>query len=90
MFSFDWLRWQLPNTDNSYSASTANELCIDKYTPISPEKLKAAAVGLSQIAKAFATATALVFGGPTLTFGHAVSQLELHTTDDIRTKGRYR
>lgn len=81
-------RWQLPNTDNSYSASTANELRTDKYTPISPEKLKAAAVGLSQIAKAFAAATALVFGGATLTIGLAVSQLELHTTDDIRTKGK--
>nr|GEV53950.1 ribosomal RNA small subunit methyltransferase [Tanacetum cinerariifolium] len=81
-------RWQLPNTDNSYSASTANELRTDKYTPINAEKLKAAAVGLSQIAKAFATATALVFGGATLTIGLAVSQLELHSTDDIRTKGK--
>ncbi|GKA59740.1 RNA-directed DNA polymerase, eukaryota, reverse transcriptase zinc-binding domain protein [Tanacetum coccineum] len=42
------VRWQLPNTDNSYSASTANELHTNKYTPINAEKLKAAAVGLSQ------------------------------------------
>ncbi|XP_076906007.1 uncharacterized protein LOC143562502 [Bidens hawaiensis] len=81
-------RWQLPNTESSFSASTANELRTDKYTPVNPEKLKAAAVGLSQIAKAFAAATALVFGGATLTIGLAVSQLELHTTDDIRTKGK--
>ncbi|MFS7995248.1 hypothetical protein Hanom_Chr12g01115801 [Helianthus anomalus] len=81
-------RWQLPNSENSFSASTANELRTDKYTPVNPEKLKAAAVGLSQIAKAFAAATALVFGGATLTIGLAVSQLELHTTDDIRTKGK--
>ncbi|KAL8223724.1 hypothetical protein R6Q57_019199 [Mikania cordata] len=81
-------RWQLPNTESSFSASTANELRTDKHTPMNPEKLKAAAVGLSQIAKAFAAATAIVFGGATLTIGLAVSRLELHTTDDIRTKGR--
>lgn len=81
-------RWQLPSTENSFSASTANELRNDKHTPINSEKLKAAAVGLSQIAKAFAAATVLVFGGATLTIGLAVSQLELHTTDDIRTKGK--
>ncbi|KAI3815092.1 hypothetical protein L1987_14746 [Smallanthus sonchifolius] len=79
---------QLPNTESSFSASTTNELRTDKYTPVNPEKLKAAAVGLSQIAKAFAAATAIVFGGATLTIGLAVSRLELHTTDDIRTKGK--
>ncbi|CAH1451099.1 unnamed protein product [Lactuca virosa] len=81
-------RWQFPNTEHSFSPSTANELRNDKYTPINPEKLKAAAVGLSQIAKAFAAATVIIFGGATLTIGLAVSQLELHTTDDIRTKGK--
>ncbi|KAK9060421.1 hypothetical protein SSX86_021125 [Deinandra increscens subsp. villosa] len=81
-------RWQFPNTESSFSASTANELRNDKYTPIDAEKLKAAAVGLSQIAKAFAAATAIVFGGAMLTIGLTVSQLELHTTDDIRTKGK--
>ncbi|CAL5365128.1 unnamed protein product [Camellia sinensis] len=40
--------WQLPNIDSSVLASTANELRRDKYTPVNPEKLKAAAVGLSQ------------------------------------------
>ncbi|CAL5367071.1 unnamed protein product [Camellia sinensis] len=39
--------WQLPNTNSSVLASTANELRRDKYTPINPEKLKAAVVGLS-------------------------------------------
>lgn len=41
-------RWQLPNSENSVLASTANDLRSDKYTPINPEKLKAAAAGLSQ------------------------------------------
>ncbi|PSS16135.1 Ribosomal RNA small subunit methyltransferase [Actinidia chinensis var. chinensis] len=81
-------RWQLPNTDNSFSASTANDLRHDKYIPVNPEKLKAAAVGLSQIAKAFAVATAVVFGGSTLMFGLAVSKLELHSSDDFKTKGK--
>ncbi|XP_055823552.1 uncharacterized protein LOC129892043 [Solanum dulcamara] len=81
-------RWQLPDTENSVQASTANDLRRDKYTPINPEKLKAAAVGMSQIAKAFAIATALVFGGSALTFGFAASKLELHNSDDIRTKGK--
>lgn len=44
-FSF---RWQLPDAENSVQASTANELRRDKHTFINPEKLKAAAVGMTQ------------------------------------------
>ncbi|XP_059661106.1 uncharacterized protein LOC132307390 [Cornus florida] len=81
-------RWMLPNSENSVLASTANDMRRDKYTPIDSGKLKTAAIGLSQIAKAFAVATAIVFGGSTLMFGLAVSKLELRNSDDIRTKGR--
>ncbi|XP_021301015.1 uncharacterized protein LOC110429345 isoform X1 [Herrania umbratica] len=81
-------RWALPSTEHSVMASTANELRKDKFTPINPEKLKAAAEGLQQIGKAFAVATAIVFGGATLMFGMAASKLELHNSDDIRTKGK--
>ncbi|KAL7000045.1 hypothetical protein U1Q18_001194 [Sarracenia purpurea var. burkii] len=81
-------RWELPNADNSVLASTANDMRRDKYTPVNTEKLKAAAVGLSQIAKAFAVATALVFGGATLTFGLVASKLDLHNSDDIKAKGK--
>jgi hypothetical protein len=81
-------RWQIPNSDNSVLASTANELRRDKYVAVNPENLKAAAVGLSQIAKAFAVATALVFGGASVILGLAVSKLELHTGDDIKAKGK--
>ncbi|KAK6142428.1 hypothetical protein DH2020_022776 [Rehmannia glutinosa] len=86
--TFGAKRWQLPNSNNSVLASTANDLRNDKYTPINPEKLKAAAAGLSQIGSAFAVATAIVFGGATLIFGLAASKLELQNTDDIRTKGK--
>lgn len=81
-------RWQLPNAENSFIASTANDSRQDKYVPVNPEKLKAAAAGFSQIAKAFAAATAIVFGGATLVFGLAASKLELHNSDDLRMKGR--
>ncbi|XP_011086367.1 uncharacterized protein LOC105168118 [Sesamum indicum] len=81
-------RWQLPDSENSVLASTANDLRHDKYTPINPEKLKAAAAGLTQIGSAFAVATAVVFGGATLIFGLAASKLEVHNTDDIRAKGK--
>ncbi|KAL2524063.1 hypothetical protein Adt_09129 [Abeliophyllum distichum] len=81
-------RWQIPNSENSVLASTANDLRHDKYTPVNSEKLKAAAAGLSQIGLAFAVATAIVFGGATLTFGLAASKLELRNTDDIRTRGK--
>jgi len=81
-------RWQLPQTEHSVSASTANELRQDRDAPINPEKLKAAAEGLKQVGKAFAVGTLIVFGGATLLFGLAVSKLELRTSDDIRTKGR--
>lgn len=81
-------RWELPLVENSVTASTANELRQDRHVPINPEKLKAAAEGLAQIGKSFAVATAIVFGGSTLLFGLAVSKLELHTSDDLQTKGR--
>ncbi|KAF5741420.1 Coiled-coil domain-containing protein 21 putative isoform 2 [Tripterygium wilfordii] len=82
-------RWELPKEERSMLASTANELRKDKYeAPINPEKLKAAAEGLANVAKAFAFATVVVFGGASLLFGLAVSKLEMHNSDDIRTKGR--
>ncbi|XP_021890145.1 uncharacterized protein LOC110808838 [Carica papaya] len=81
-------RWALPNQENSVIASTANELRKDKYTPLNPEKLKAAAEGLQQIGKAFAVATVIMFGGATLIFGMAVSKLDIHNNDDIQAKGR--
>ncbi|EXB37818.1 hypothetical protein L484_004077 [Morus notabilis] len=83
-----YCRWQLPQAKNSISASTANDLRKDRDPPVNAENLKAAAEGLAQIGKAFAVATALVFGGATLIFGMAVSKLELQSSDDIRTKGR--
>ncbi|CAL1407151.1 unnamed protein product [Linum trigynum] len=81
-------RWELPYQEHSMTASTANELRKDKYTPMNPEKLKAAAEGLANIGKAFAVATALVFGGSAVLFGLAVSKLELQNGDDIRIKGK--
>ncbi|XP_042519843.1 uncharacterized protein LOC122093554 [Macadamia integrifolia] len=81
-------RWELPNTEHSNLASTANRLRHDGYTHVSPEKLKAAAEGLSRIGKAFFVATVLVFGGSTLTFALIASKLELHNGDDIKTKGK--
>ncbi|KAG6750086.1 hypothetical protein POTOM_047164 [Populus tomentosa] len=38
--------------------------------------------------KAFAVATAIVFGGATLVFSLAASKLDLRNGDDIRTKGK--
>ncbi|MBA0802833.1 hypothetical protein Gohar_013103 [Gossypium harknessii] len=81
-------RWELPTTEHSTMASTANELRKDKYTPLNPEKLKAAAEGLKRIGMAFIVATTMVFGGATLMFGIAASKLELHSSDDVRTKGK--
>lgn len=83
-------RWELPAAGHSVLASTANDLRRDKHTHVNPEKLKAAAEGLSKIGKAFAVATAIVFGGATLVFGLAASKLELHNSEDIRTKVRDR
>ncbi|KZV31379.1 hypothetical protein F511_05483 [Dorcoceras hygrometricum] len=80
--------WQLPSMESSVLPSTANDLRQDKYTPMNPEKLKAAAAGLSQIGTAFAVATAVVFGGGALIFSVAASKLEVHNTDDLRTKGK--
>ncbi|KAM1411600.1 hypothetical protein COP1_024269 [Malus domestica] len=82
-------RWQLPESESSLSASTANELRRDRHTThINPEKLKAAAEGFTQIGKAFAVATAVVFGGATLLLGMAISKLQLQNSEDVRTKGR--
>ncbi|GAB4833526.1 hypothetical protein Ancab_031770 [Ancistrocladus abbreviatus] len=82
-------RWQLPLAENSVRASTANDLRHDQYAPqANPEKLKAAAEGLAQVGKAFAVATTIIFGSAALTFGLAASKLEIHSSDDIRAKGR--
>ncbi|XP_028806093.1 uncharacterized protein LOC114760944 isoform X2 [Neltuma alba] len=71
-------RWELPEMSHSVSASTANELHRDRHTtPINPEKIKAAAEGLANVGKAFAVATAVVFGGATLVFGMVASKLDL-------------
>ncbi|KAL3849003.1 hypothetical protein ACJIZ3_010885 [Penstemon smallii] len=81
-------RWQIPNSENSIIPSTANDLREDKHITINPEKLKAAAAGLTQIGSAFAVATAFVFGGAALTFWLVVSKLEVHDANDVRTKGK--
>lgn len=81
-------RWELPSEEHSVLASTANEMRKDRYTTINPDKLKAAAEGLTYIGKAFAVATAIVFGGATLVFSLAASKLDLRNGDDIRTKGK--
>ncbi|KAK7372625.1 hypothetical protein VNO80_06012 [Phaseolus coccineus] len=82
-------RWQLPEGENAVSASTANELRQDRYaTHVNPEKLKAAGEGLAHVGKAFAVATAFVFGGAALVFGMVASKLELHDINDIKTKGK--
>lgn len=81
-------RWELPSEEHSVLASTANEMRKDRYTTINPDKLKAAAEGLTYIGKAFAVATAIVFGGATLVFSFAASKLDLRNGGDIRTKGK--
>ncbi|KAL9347610.1 hypothetical protein Peur_058976 [Populus x canadensis] len=92
-------RWELPSEEHSVLASTANEMRKDRYTTINPDKLKAAAEGLTYmligglitvftVGKAFAVATAIVFGGATLVFSLAASKLDLRNGDDIRTKGK--
>lgn len=81
-------RWELPSEEHSVLASTANEMRKDRYTTINPDKLKAATEGLTYIGKAFAVATAIVFGGATLVFSLAASKLDLRNGDDIRTRGK--
>ncbi|KAK4275980.1 hypothetical protein QN277_018984 [Acacia crassicarpa] len=82
-------RWELPEMSNLVSASTANELNQDRHpTPINPEKIKAAAEGLANVGKAFAIATAIVFGGATLVFGMVASKLDLKNINDVKIKGK--
>uniref|UniRef100_A0A7N0VDX5 Uncharacterized protein n=1 Tax=Kalanchoe fedtschenkoi TaxID=63787 RepID=A0A7N0VDX5_KALFE len=81
-------RWELPDAGSSATHSTANELRRNKDPPQSSEKLKAVAEGFFLIGKAFAVATAIVFGGAALSIGWAVSKYEIHTSSDIRTKGK--
>ncbi|XP_052158231.1 uncharacterized protein LOC127775952 isoform X1 [Oryza glaberrima] len=82
-------RWQLPNEQPNYSASTANERRRDRHPPpMDPEKLKAVIAGYSQIGKAFIAATILVFGGSTAVLLYTADKLQLHSVDDVRTKGR--
>ncbi|XP_061338226.1 uncharacterized protein LOC133285081 [Gastrolobium bilobum] len=82
-------RWELPQAAHMVSASTANELRQDRYATVAnPEKLKAAAEGLAHVGKAFAVATAIVFGGGALVFAMAASKLEMNDTSEFKTKGK--
>ncbi|TVT99277.1 hypothetical protein EJB05_45477 [Eragrostis curvula] len=82
-------RWQLQNEQPQYSASTANDRRRDKSPPpMDPEKLKAVIAGYSQIGKAFVAATILVFGGATAALLYTADKLQLHSVDDVRTKGK--
>lgn len=53
-----------------------------------PEKLKAVIAGYSQIGKAFVAATILVLGGATAVLLYTADKLQLHSVDDVRTKGK--
>lgn len=82
-------RWQLPNEQPHYSASTANERRRDRHPPpVDPEKLKAVIAGYSQIGKAFVAANILLFGGATAVILYTADKLQLHSVDDVRTKGK--
>ncbi|KAH9618516.1 hypothetical protein KSS87_022104 [Heliosperma pusillum] len=81
-------RWQLPTADSSVVASTANDLRHEHYTHINPEKVRAAAEGLTNVGMAFAVATAIIFGSAALTFGMAALKLDIHSIDDIQAKAK--
>ncbi|CAN6201941.1 unnamed protein product [Urochloa humidicola] len=82
-------RWQLPTEQPNYLGSTANERRRDRNPPpMDPEKLKAVIAGYSQIGKAFLAATVLVFGGATAVLFYTVDKLQLHSVDDVKTKGK--
>ncbi|XP_068656041.1 uncharacterized protein [Aristolochia californica] len=73
-------RWQFPTMgDHSISASTANELRHDMHSTVNSKNLEAAAQGLSQIGKAFAVASVVVFGGATVAFTVTASKLQLQS-----------
>ncbi|KAK3040430.1 hypothetical protein RJ639_028679 [Escallonia herrerae] len=91
-------RWQLPNAQNSVSASTAND-SRRVYLLVCMLLLLVGLVSLSfhgsnmvlrllVFAKASAVATTIIFGGASMMFALAASKLELRTSDDIRTKGK--
>ncbi|KAL5661419.1 hypothetical protein ACJX0J_028544, partial [Zea mays] len=81
--------WQLPNEQPNYLASTANERRRDRAPPpLDPENLKAVIAGYSQIGKAFITATFMVFGGATAVLLYTADKLQLHSVDDVKTKGK--
>lgn len=87
--TFGARRWELPEAKHGVSASTANELRQDRYDVyVNPEKLKAASEGLANLGKAFAIATAVVFGGAAMVIGMVASKLELHNMGDLKTKGK--
>ncbi|CAL5342376.1 unnamed protein product [Camellia sinensis] len=79
---------KLHNTDNSVSASTANELRHDR-NPVNAEKLKAAPRrAVQRDVKVFAVATAAVIEGATYIFGLSASKIEVQNSEDIKAKGK--
>ncbi|KAF5186851.1 coiled-coil protein [Thalictrum thalictroides] len=83
--SFGPKRWKLPEGDNPFIASTANDLRLDRYTThANSDRLKAA----SEIGKPYIIATTTVFGAAALMFGLSISKLDVSNKADIKTKGR--
>uniref|UniRef100_A0A0E0L9U9 Uncharacterized protein n=1 Tax=Oryza punctata TaxID=4537 RepID=A0A0E0L9U9_ORYPU len=83
-------RWELPNEQPNYSASTANERRRDRHPPpMDPEKLKAVIAGYSQIGKAFIAATILVFGGSTAVLLYTADKLQLHSAEEMSQKWHF-
>ncbi|GJS29294.1 probable methionine--tRNA ligase [Tanacetum coccineum] len=67
-----------PSSSPTSHRNHAFTIAVVTFTVFTPSPSQSSSLS-PIVAKAFAAATALVFGGATLTIGLAVSQLELHT-----------
>ncbi|KAG0555501.1 hypothetical protein KC19_12G173600 [Ceratodon purpureus] len=84
--SFGRKKWNIDAPDVQMVASTANESRL--LTKDSVVDQKAAMEGLFVVTKAFAVATAFVFGGSIIAASVTASQHDVKSLDDLRTKGR--
>lgn len=71
-------------------ASTANEARVEGSPTIDDAKAQELVEGYSTVVKAFLVATALVVAGATVVVGVVGSKLQIHSIDDLRTKGHER
>ncbi|KAI5068927.1 hypothetical protein GOP47_0015228 [Adiantum capillus-veneris] len=86
--SFGPRRWKPPVEEElKLVASTANQARMEGFPTMDDTRVEAFVEGYSTVMRAFLIATALIVGGSSIAVGTIASKAQIHSVEDIRTKG---